>query len=643
MVVGCVGLLLLSLNTPYHGSIPLNEKSWTYPSGYDPHGGYVDRLRFIVYPSEDIDAALFALQSGYVYSYDERIPHQSVPELQANPDIGVTSELGNSYRQFTMNCDRFPTNITGYRRALSYALNKYAVVMDSRGGFAQVMDNPIPLAFEFWTYEDQMTTHYYSEDIVSANATLDAAHIIDTPDSPHPGWRYYDADLSGTWTEGIDKRGDDWAPDGLRIDIFVSQGYEPAIQAGLVLVESMEKCGLMGDLAEPWGWIPFSEWSSGCFSWSINPPGDPTLLYDFFYSESGNNRFFYRFNNSEYDYNCSRFMDASTRLEARNWAWNCCRILMKEMPMIVCYNDEYTHAYRTDTWEGYVNWVTRNRMGGNPYTFQQIRLKEDAGGPFGCIPTEYVTVLSDGMDFTNTILSSSRYTQTIMGLIYSTLWSVDPLDPFSEPAPDLAYNWTIQPTVASGDIQEGMKYTFHLHDNITWHDGTPFNSADVQYSLMTIHPSISSYYTADNVERIYRVDTPDNHTVEIYSNSTGYVEFTESTSVQILPKHIWSPYESGNFSWSPVTPEDFTGTGCFRWVSRITGQEIILDRYDGWHFAIDHPPRSTCPQSPIPPWLAMILIMGVLIILLQVFVLSIFLKRRRKGVITKEEKAQEIQ
>jgi ABC-type transport system substrate-binding protein len=307
--------------------------------------------------------------------------------------------------------------------------------------------------------------------------------------------------------------------------------------------------------------------------------------------------------------------------------------------MIVCYNDEYTHAYRSDIWEGYVHQVGINRMGGNPYTYQQIQLREEAGGPFGCIPQEYVTVLSEGIDFLNTILSSSGYTHTILGLIYSTLWRVDPLDPFSEAAPDLAYDWTIQPTIASGDIQEGLKYTFYLYENITWHDGTPFTSEDVQYSLMTVHPW--GTYTADNVERIYRVDTPDNHTVEIYSNSTGYVDFTESTRVQILPKHIWSQYEAANFTWYPESAYDLTGTGCYRWGSRITGQEIVLDRYDGWHFAIEHPPRSTCPQPPSPPWFTMILVVGVLIILLQASILSIFLYRRRKGQLNKGEKSRE--
>jgi ABC-type transport system substrate-binding protein len=291
---------------------------------------------------------------------------------------------------------------------------------------------------------------------------------------------------------------------------------------------------------------------------------------------------------------------------------------MEEMPMIVCYNDEYTHAYRTDIWEGYVPQVGINRMGGQAYTYHQIRLKEDAGGPFGCIPTEYVTVLSEGMDFTNTILSSSGYTQTIMGLIYDGLWAVDPLDENLGIAPNLAYDWTITPTVAAGDIQEGLMYEFSLYENITWHDGEPFTSEDVQYSLMNIHPW--GTYTAVNMLSVYRVDTPDDYTVEIYSNNSGYMEFTRATGVQILPKHIWEPHEAGNFTWSPATPLDMTGTSAYKWVTRVTEQYIILDRNPDWHFAVSQPARTPCPPPPNPLlWVGIAVVVIVIIIIAGVY------------------------
>ena len=128
-LVTSLALVGLFLSLGYIG--PSNaavRADWAFPSGYNPHGGYVDRIIFHVYPSTDIAQALLALQAGQVYAYDERLGHENVPELDADPYITVTSTEGSIYRQFTMQCERFPTNITGYRRAISYALDKYLVV-----------------------------------------------------------------------------------------------------------------------------------------------------------------------------------------------------------------------------------------------------------------------------------------------------------------------------------------------------------------------------------------------------------------------------------------------------------------------------------------------------------------------------------
>ena len=241
------------------------------------------------------------------------------------------------------------------------------------------------------------------------------------------------------------------------------------------------------------------------------------------------------------------------------------------------------------------------------------------------------------MDSTNLILTDSVYSHTIFNQIYSKLWRIDPLDPFASTAPNLTYNWTVEPTIASGDIQEGLKYTFHLNANITWHDSTPFTSEDVRYSLITIHPW--GTYTADKVASIYRIDTPDSYTVEIYSNSTSYVTFIQATTIPILPKHIWSSYESINFNWSPETPEDLTGTGCYKWTVHVPGQYIILDRFADWHFGVEHPDRTPCRPSYGPHlyWLIEAL---VIVIIIQVVILIIMLIRRSKRMESKQSEVE---
>ncbi len=586
-LVTAIALVGLFLSLAYVQPSMTARADWTYQSGYNPHGGYIDRLTYIVYPSEDQAQALLALQANQLYGFDERVPAASVPDLEATPGVEVTSELGIIYRQFTLNCQRFPTNLTGYRLAVAYALDKFAVCEASTGGYAQPMDNAIPIPIVYWTYEDEMASHFYDKDIVNANASLDAANIIDLDGD---GWREYDVNDNDIWDAGVDL--DDSALD---IEGMASAGYDPAIQAVTIAGAGLAECGLRLTVVE----VDFDalidaleggDFWLGCFSWNISPPGEPDLLYEYFYSASGTNLFFYRYNSSAYDYEVLNMMNAETKLEARNWAWNCSKILMEDMPMVVCYNDAYIHAYRTDVWEGYVQYSGLNRMGNNPYTFHHLRLKASAGGPFGCYPTEYRSVLSEGMDTTNVIMSDSGYTDEVVMLIYDTLWNVDPNT--WEKEPNLAYNWTMEETVASGDIQDGQMWTFQLYENITWHDGTAFTSEDVAYSLGTIwqYGPYDSLY----VENIYKIDTPDDYTVEIYSNKTGYFEFSRATGLYILPKHIWEPHF--NFtSWVPTTPADMTGTSAYKWNTRVPGQYVVLDRYEDWHFAVTQPERTPCP------------------------------------------------
>ena len=63
-------------------------------------------------------------------------------------------------------------------------------------------------------------------------------------------------------------------------------------------------------------------------------------------------------------------------------------------------------------------------------------------------------------------------TQMVAGNIYEGLLRYSPkLDPL----PGLAESWTVS--------EDGKIYTFKLVKGATWHDGKPFTSADVLFSI----------------------------------------------------------------------------------------------------------------------------------------------------------------
>src|SRR5690606_3039130 len=71
------------------------------------------------------------------------------------------------------------------------------------------------------------------------------------------------------------------------------------------------------------------------------------------------------------------------------------------------------------------------------------------------------------------------------------------------PQPMLAESWEVS--------DDGLTYTFHLRQNVKWHDGEPFTAEDVVFSLTEFIPEVHarSRPTFARAE----VTAPDDHTV----------------------------------------------------------------------------------------------------------------------------------
>ncbi|MFX0079584.1 MAG: ABC transporter substrate-binding protein [Candidatus Hermodarchaeota archaeon] len=603
----------------------ISARTWTYPDGYDPHGGYLDKVVFVVYPPEDEQLGLQALQAGQIYAWDESVPIDNIMECEATWGVEVTSEPGDMYRMFCLNCGRFPTNNTGYRRALAYALDKFAVVQANTGGLAFVQDCAIPLALANWTYESQLTETYYSRNIIAANATLEAAWFRDLDGN---GWRDYDADNSSTLSPS------DILDVDFAIEAYYFEGHAPSRNALEYAVQGLNLCGIMAEVVPFEFYIFFDmiteqEYWLACFTFTNIDSVD--LLYDYFHSSTANNQWYWGgWINTTYNAAAEALMASSTESEANEWAWRCQKILWDEQPMIVCYNDIYTHAYRRDIWEGYVNMHGRNRIG-NGYSLVHIKLKEDAGGPFGCYPTEYIMSLNEGLDTTNWLMSNSKHTNKVFQLVYEELTTISPYDWTHQPS--LAYAWETENTNASGDIQNGEKYTFHLYENATWHDGTPVTTTDVAFSLSL---GLQDPYNAENYQNVYMTNIIDSNTIEIYSNATGYFEWIQATGFTVFPHHIWSndTITGGNIStWVPSVSE-LVGSGPYSFTAHVPGQYVVLERNPDWHFAIPHPPRTTCPPPIDGP--SSIPYVLLAIISFEIFILVYLVIRRERRISSKK-------
>lgn len=136
-----------------------------------------------------------------------------------------------------------------------------------------------------------------------------------------------------------------------------------------------------------------------------------------------------------------------------------------------------------------------------------------------------------------------------------------------QPIPSLAESWTISP--------DGKKITFKLRKDVVWHDGKPFTSADVQFSLLKV---IKEYHPRGkgNLGPLVSVDTPDANTA-ILNLQYAYAPLMKGLSSlesPIVPKHI---YEGTDFRNNPAVNVPI-GTGPFKFVKWEKGNFIELTR-----------------------------------------------------------------
>ena len=98
---------------------------------------------------------------------------------------------------------------------------------------------------------------------------------------------------------------------------------------------------------------------------------------------------------------------------------------------------------------------------------------------------------------------------------------------FKKISGDLASSWT----VADG----GKKYTFVLRDGVKWHDGRPFTSADVKFSLKLANNPDSGSGFAAKFGNITKIQTPNARTVVITLSKPNAALLDAMTNFMILP------------------------------------------------------------------------------------------------------------
>jgi peptide/nickel transport system substrate-binding protein len=134
------------------------------------------------------------------------------------------------------------------------------------------------------------------------------------------------------------------------------------------------------------------------------------------------------------------------------------------------------------------------------------------------------------------------------------------------PRPLLATEWSISP--------DGKTYIFKLRPNVSFHDGKPFTSADVAYSiqlLKTVHPRGRNTFA-----NVTEVQTPDPLTaIIVLSKPAPYlIKALTAAEAPMMPRHIYEgtdPLANPNGN-API------GTGPYKFKEWVRGSHIVYER-----------------------------------------------------------------
>lgn len=217
---------------------------------------------------------------------------------------------------------------------------------------------------------------------------------------------------------------------------------------------------------------------------------------------------------------------------------------------------------------------------------------QPTGGPTATSGTGEDVVLrvaypTDPKSF-NGILQNFSYTAQVMIQMFNRLLAYDAE---YNVIPDLAETWEVS--------DDGTRWEFHLREDVAWHDGVPFTSADVAFHYGKVQELSTTPGGVAVKNALESIETPDDYTV-IFNFSApvhinAFLDLYADTF--ILPKHV---FEEGDFENHPnnLLP---VGTGPFKFVEYDPNVSLELeanDDYFGGRPAVDRLVYQILAEAP---------------------------------------------
>lgn len=167
----------------------------------------------------------------------------------------------------------------------------------------------------------------------------------------------------------------------------------------------------------------------------------------------------------------------------------------------------------------------------------------------------------------NPVLTSHSVSAAVLRLVFDSLIRIDSKGSIE---PGLAYAWDIS--------SDGLKYTFHLHKGVRFHDGVELTARDVIFTYQAIADKRNNSYRHTDTLSTDHWEEIAPYTVRLVLKKP-FVLILLKLECEILPKHLYEHTDllKNPHNYSPV------GTGPFRFQSwdHLTN-EIVLAANNGY-------------------------------------------------------------
>jgi|FLYN01.1.fsa_nt_gi peptide/nickel transport system substrate-binding protein len=173
----------------------------------------------------------------------------------------------------------------------------------------------------------------------------------------------------------------------------------------------------------------------------------------------------------------------------------------------------------------------------------------------------------------NPLLSNDQASNDTINRMYIGLIGYDPATQIIQPGTKgaLATSWDVS--------EDGLTYTFHLRDDMTWTDGTPITSADYKYGFDAIASGVVDTPLGYVLDVIESVEAPDPYTVVVNFHAADCTAINNAGFVPIVPAHVFTEMFGDDFAAMNDSPYNIAPTvtsGVFSFGEFRPGEQVSV-------------------------------------------------------------------